>query len=625
MKSSLILILNSFIIFHCFTQSNKSFQFPLNKNKQNFLSGTMGELRGDHFHMGIDIKTNGKIGIPIHASKSGYVERIRIGTSGYGRALYMNHNDGTKTVYAHLSKFNNSIEKFITKEQYKIQSFEITRYPEKNKFQFNKGELIGYSGNTGSSSGPHLHFEIRDSNDDVLDPLSYNFIEIKDTVNPTFEKVIFKTLDINSRINGGFGYYEYSLVKRKNKYYLDGKVSMKGNIGIAIYGYDRLDVMPNKNGIKKIEMFFNKTKLVSNNIEKLSYSETSKIVKYIDYNLYNKKRKQYIKLYQDDGNKILVHRNNSHNGIININNDSTHFFQIYITDSYNNSSELNFYSNNKNDEVDNSKKIIFNNSNVSIIDNVLELTLGLNHKDYIEILYENNLIKNQFYTYKTKNSKVFLLDLKKILPQKIITEDKEINTQFISSIYPNLEKQITHKDFELLSYKNTLFDTLYIRFEKKYDSTNNLELFSFSNKNDIANKSFSIKLKTLKNYDLEKSHVYSVSKDDYYFIGGDWKNNLIEFKSKLLSDFTILTDTIPPEIKSIKTTKDELRFKIRDDLSGIKEYIGKINGNWILFNYDYKRDLIFSQKIDKEKPFIGNFELKIIDKAGNINMLNFKL
>ena len=111
--------------------------------------------------------------------------------------------------------------------------------------------------------------------------------------------------------------------------------------------------MPNKNGIKKIEMFFNKTKLVSNNIEKLSYSETSKIVKYIDYNLYNKKRKQYIKLYQDDGNKILVHRNNSHNGIININNDSTHFFQIYITDSYNNSSELNFYSNNKNDEVDN--------------------------------------------------------------------------------------------------------------------------------------------------------------------------------------------------------------------------------------------------------------------------------
>ena len=124
-------------------------------------------------------------------------------------------NDGTKTVYAHLSKFNNSIEKFITKEQYKIQSFEITRYPEKNKFYFNKGDLIGYSGNTGSSSGPHLHFEIRDSNNDVLDPLSYNFIEIKDTVNPTFEKVIFKTLDINSRINGGFGYYEYSLIKKK--------------------------------------------------------------------------------------------------------------------------------------------------------------------------------------------------------------------------------------------------------------------------------------------------------------------------------------------------------------------------------------------------------------------------
>ena len=112
----------------------------------------------------------------------------------------------------------------------------------------------------------------------------------------------------------------------------------------------------------------------------------------IDYNLYNLKRKQYIKLYQDDGNKMLVHRNNSHNGIVNINNDSTHFFQIYITDSYNNSSELSFYSNNKNDAVDNSKKIIFNNSNISVIDNVLELKLDVNHKDYIEILYDNNLI-----------------------------------------------------------------------------------------------------------------------------------------------------------------------------------------------------------------------------------------
>jgi len=214
---------------------------------------------------------------------------------------------------------------------------------------------------------------------------------------------------------------------------------------------------------------------------------------------------------------------------------------------------------------------------------------------------------------------------KKILPKKIITEEEEINTQFISPIYPYFEKKIIHENFEILSKKNVLFDTLYLRFQKKYDSIKDIEKFSFSNQNDIANKSFKVILKTLKKYDIEKSHVYSISKDDYYFIGGNWKNNSIEFQSKLLSDFTVLTDTIPPKIQPIKITKDELKFKITDDLSGIKEYLGKINGNWILFNYDYKKDLIFSKKIDKEKSFMGNFELKIIDNAGNVNMLKYKL
>ena len=139
MKNFLILILNSLLIFSSYSQSNNSFDFPINKNNQNFLSGTMGELRGDHFHMGIDIKTNGKIGVPVYTSKNGYVERIRISSGGYGKALYMNHNDGTKTVYAHLEKFNNKIEDYIIKEQYKKRSFEITKYPEKNKFYFKKG------------------------------------------------------------------------------------------------------------------------------------------------------------------------------------------------------------------------------------------------------------------------------------------------------------------------------------------------------------------------------------------------------------------------------------------------------------------------------------------------------
>ena len=148
MKSFLTLILYSIIFFCANSQTNNIFDFPINKNNQNFLSGTMGELRGDHFHMGLDIKTGGKIGIPVYASKNGYIERIRISIGGYGKAIYMKHSDGKKTVYAHLSKFNNTIEDYIVKEQYKKKSFEITKYPGKDKFYYKKGELIGYSGNS---------------------------------------------------------------------------------------------------------------------------------------------------------------------------------------------------------------------------------------------------------------------------------------------------------------------------------------------------------------------------------------------------------------------------------------------------------------------------------------------
>jgi len=625
MKSFLTLILYSIIFFCANSQTNNIFDFPINKNNQNFLSGTMGELRGDHFHMGLDIKTGGKIGIPVYASKNGYIERIRISIGGYGKAIYMKHSDGKKTVYAHLSKFNNTIEDYIVKEQYKKKSFEITKYPEKDKFYYKKGELIGYSGNSGSSSGPHLHFEIRDFEDNVLDPLSFLFEEIEDTIKPTFEKIVFKTLDINSRINGAFGFFEYNLIRKKNMYYLDGIVSLKGNIGIAIYGYDRLNMMPNKNGIKKIEMYLDGEKIINNNIDQLSFFETEKVVRYIDYNLYNLKKRQYIKLYQDDGNNMRIHRNNNHNGVINIKDNVPNSITINIYDSYDNKSVLNIKTSLNENKIDESKKIKFGKEKLTIIDNVLELKVSLEDKNYIDIVYNGGQIENKKATYTTDKNKVFLISLKQKLPKKIITQENQINSNFISTIFPDLESITFYKDFEITSKKNIFFDTLYLRFEKKIDSLNNNEIFSFINKNDISNKSFSLKIKPIKKYNKEKSHVYSINNNDYSFVGGIWENNIIEFKTKILTDYTILTDTISPEIKAIKVSKNHLSFKINDNLSGIKEYSGKINEEWILFNYDYKRDLLFSQKINKEKAFIGNFELKVIDNAGNIKTFKYKL
>ena len=166
MKKYLVLIFLSYISFNL---NSQDYLFPIKPGVQNYLSGNLGELRGDHFHMGLDIKTNGKIGIPVYATSNGYVERIRVSGTGYGKVIYLKHEDGNKSVYAHLNKFNTTLEKYVLNYQYTNKTFIANLYPSSKRFSYKKGELLGFSGNSGSSGGPHLHFEIWHNNV-IIDP-----------------------------------------------------------------------------------------------------------------------------------------------------------------------------------------------------------------------------------------------------------------------------------------------------------------------------------------------------------------------------------------------------------------------------------------------------------------------
>ena len=163
-------LLTIFILFNSIINSQNSGDYPL--DIPIILSGTFGELRPNHFHAGIDIKTKGSEGFNVYSIGDGYVSRIQVTHGGYGKALYVKHDNGQTSVYAHLQKYSPRIEKIVKEIQYSKESYTFRVYPKKNKIRISKKELIGYSGNTGRSYGPHLHYELRDDMDRPINPIA---------------------------------------------------------------------------------------------------------------------------------------------------------------------------------------------------------------------------------------------------------------------------------------------------------------------------------------------------------------------------------------------------------------------------------------------------------------------
>ena len=609
MKRFLILILINISLFESYSQE---ILFPVNPNNQNFLSGNLGELRGDHFHMGIDIKTFGRINEPIYAANDGYVERIFISGTGYGKALYLKHGNGTKTVYAHLNKFNKEIDIYTTDYQYRNKKFKANLFPGK-RFYYKRGELIGYSGNSGSSGGPHLHFELRDSLDNVYDPLKYKFSEIKDNRRPIINKIAFKTLNIESRVNNEFGIQNINTLDKSA--IKNNSFQANGKIGISILTYDKLDGYENKVGIKKIRLFVNDTLIIDNEINFLSYSETKNVKRYIEYDIFKKNRQQFIKTYQDDGNKLNFHQN-INDGIINVFKNENKKIKIEVFDSFDNTESYTFYLKSNYKKNDLLESINLFENNYYNIDNTLIIRSNIDNRDSVEFK-ENNDINLLEYSFIDDNYKYYLVDLRKNLPSKFILDDSEINLNFLNPVYKEKDYKFENDDFEIFISKSTVFDTLYFQFFKD-------DGFNFKNSHPIKGN-INITLKTNSDYDKIKSKVYSMNGDKPSYIGGKWIEKNVSFSTTSLTNFKILVDTIKPEIKPITINKDRISFIIDDDLSGIKSYEASIDDEWILFEYDNKNKIIISKKKDSNKPFKGNFVLVVTDNAENKKIYKLKI
>ena len=517
------------------------------------LSGTFGEFRS-RFHTGIDFKSRGVQGQKIFSIEDGYVSRIEVNNYGYGKVIYIDHLNGFTSVYAHLKNFSPELDEYIKSELYKAKRNSIKKFPKKNQLRISKGEVIGYSGNTGRSFGPHLHFEIRDTkSQDAVNPLMFNYT-YKDDERPIIrglylineDNSLIRSLPIRKKVR-----------KVNDSTYTVDDFEYNGKVGIGLDIYDiQYKNLYNQNGVYKVELYIDSILKYSYKMDKIKFSENHYKKIMYDYISLVESNKKVLKIYSPRNSNLSFLKNNKFNGIINSDSFKNNSLHVRVSDWNGNSSSIKF-------------KIKANDSISS-------------RQSYNGI----EILTDQKYTL-NKNSSIIEID------------------------------------------KNTFYDDLLMNVS--YQSG----ILNLGKEKDPFRSSIKIKLphKISDTLQLRQSFVGKIINGKTSYISSKKSNSYIYASISSLGEYVISKDSLKPEIKPINfksnsniKLKNTLRLRLKDDLSGIKKYSSYFNGNWALFEYEPKSNMIFHNLSD---GIVKNGENELIiryeDGVGNKGVYQIKV
>ena len=301
------------------------------------LSGNFGELRATHLHTGLDFKTGGREGLPVICVKDGVVARVKVSATGYGNALYLEHEGGITTVYGHLSRFVPRIAKVVRNIQYNKESFEVDENMSGYELRFRAGDTIAYSGNTGSSGGPHLHFEVRDTKSErALNPL--RFLSVKDQTGPSVRGVYVYPISNEGVRNAA---RRVEVKNTGNRVFRGGKVGVPaGMVGIGIQSDDYMKDSWNKLGVYDLSVSTNGQEVFKMTMNELSFDETFLVNELKDFHHYRENRLVYLTFgnYQEQ----LLSVRNQNGGFIPVEKDSVVDVTVDLSDINGNRSSIMF-------------------------------------------------------------------------------------------------------------------------------------------------------------------------------------------------------------------------------------------------------------------------------------------
>ncbi|CAN5423824.1 hypothetical protein BH09BAC4_BH09BAC4_27580 [soil metagenome] len=608
------------------------FMFPIQPGSANSLAGGLGDLRPNHFHAGIDIRTGGREGLDVHAAADGYVSRIAVFTGGYGNVVFIKHPNGLTTVYGHLRNLNDTLGTYLRAQQYQKKTFEIDLRPTPGQFPVKKGDVIAASGNTGGSGGPHLHFEIRDSKDNLFNPLLYDFPEIRDEVPPYFERVALKTMTASSRINGEYQRVTYTPVRKADgTYTITQPITASGLVGMEVLGYDKTSGSPYRNGISCLEIRLDGHEVFAYNMNSFPNEQTRFMNIHENYEMEQMSGQRYHRGYIADGNILNIYKlqsNAAYRGRLPLLDGKSHEVTLILYDAFDQSAQLTFTIL---PEVAPAAPLQIDSltvqpasyapeptATVTTDENVLKIAVrNLGSNPPVAKLITGRSVTEQAVSYIRNNQAVYLIDLRQSLPDSVQFGRGVVRTNFRKRIVPGRSEVVVDKVARLEFGPKTLFDTLHLAMRSLPGG--GLEI----NQSIIPINDY-LTVQYVPNYpiaiDTMRTKAYVVSSGRESFLGGTWNKGRIEFKTKTLGRFQLLTDATPPKVDILAATPKGISAKIRDDLSGIAEFRALVNGEWVLMQYDYKRALLWSDKLNPDEPFEVGAEVlvQVKDRSGNI-------
>jgi len=525
------------------------------------LSGSFGEIRPNHLHSGIDLRTNQEEGYPVFAAASGYVSRVHVQAWGFGYSLYIDHPNGYTTVYGHLQRYNEKITAWLRQQQYSLQQFEVDLFPKPGELPVFKNDIVALTGSSGASGGPHLHYEIRNTITEYpINPLFFGY-NLPDTIPPRFTSLRIIPLKGRGRINGKTTPVDVLISKTDNNHYRLSsskpiEVSGEVVIGIEAQDFQNGNVIPT--GVYAIGYYMDDICYTSLRLETFSFIQNRAANSILDYAECIKSSHRFIRSLVEPWNPLKIYDVVKDNGIFKFTDNARHIVRCVVKDFHGNTTELNFSVNSK-------------------VVNLKPVT----HTGYQKIFYGN---KNNIFETSEMKISIPKGDLYDTLYFTYHADDAT-DRRLISAVHNIQDKYTPVHDFYTLS----------------------------------------IRTKPLKPELNEKTVMVGLDDDGSLIAqGGEWSKGFMTAKVKNFGRFGVAIDTIAPVIRPLtnfnkRTYLDSglIQFRISDNLSGIKSYRGYLNGNWVLMSFDGKSSKLTLELNEFTPSGENTLRVELEDRVGN--------